>query len=66
MEEKIDLTKDNVYESFGTIYKFLPREFLLGNNFDEFLEEVKRVFVLLPVQEKFLKTEWDFKEEILS
>ena len=63
---KHNLTFMNPKEAYNIIYKSLSKEFLLGSDFNSFLNTVQKSFVLDQRIRDYLLIEWKIKEEILK
>ena len=66
MKKKADLTKMGAGVFYKYIYPVVARDFLLGDDYEEFAQLVSVWFVLTPEQWQTVLYEWELKEQILS
>jgi len=64
MKNKTNFTKLGNDIFYKYIYPVLAKEFLLGNNYEEFANKVSKLFILNPEQWEVILYEWEFKEYI--
>ena len=58
-----DIKEDVFYKH---IYPIYPKEFLFGNDYEQFAFLVSANFILNPQQWEYILEHWEFKESILS
>ena len=66
MRQKADLTKIGANVFYKYIYPTFPKEFLLGDNYEDFAQIVSGHFILNEKQWAGVLAEWEIKEHILN
>lgn len=64
--KKFDYSKSTEDIFYKVIYPLYPREFLFGNNYEQFTFLVEANFILNAKQWKYILEHWEQKESILT
>lgn len=67
MKNKIDLTELDNTKMFGFIYSIYAKEWLIDSpEYEMFEAEIEKTCILSDFQKRYLRAEWNIKEEILK
>ena len=64
--KKIDYSKSTEDIFYKKIYPIYPKEFLFGNNYEDFAQMVQANFILNKEQWEYILDHWEEKEKILT